>query len=319
MNSSVSSVLIPAAPIPRPLPNREDSTETTGTTNTTATTVVTSTTEITNPDTDIVETPSSPSKNACAPAVTADEVDPPSISISAASATGSASIRSPTSSSRSNYTKDDSAAGNHTHFSPRVVYGAGTVQRLPTELGRLLLTAPLIVSSPSRIPLARRIQSLIPNLDSRILDSALVNVPQRVVDDAISRITGRDCVISVGGTSAVGLAKTIAARKEIPHICIPTTYSGSEMPTPADTRRRQKSDNRHRSLSGSASSVSSVSRKTYSKSLPSIIIYDEDLTATVSSTRFSAPDGASILAESRYSRSSNDDDAQWSYIHLPGV
>ena len=38
-----------------------------------------------------------------------------------------------------------------------------------------------------------------------------------------------DCVISVGGGSAVGLGKAICFRTGLPHICIPTTYSGSEM------------------------------------------------------------------------------------------
>lgn len=210
--------------------------------------------------------------------------------------------------------------------SPRVVYGVGAVARLPTELGRLHLSSPLIVSSPSRIALARRIQALVPNLDSRILDSAVVNVPARVVDDALDRITGRDVVISIGGASAVGLAKAIGGRKGIPHICIPTTYSGSEMmPLLLDA-----SPARHSNCSGSRRHGHGSSRKRSAANTstvrdprisPTVIIYDEELTVSPSK-RFSAPSDSAAMARSNEFRScpsKGDETAQWSYIHLPGV
>ena len=149
-------------------------------------------------------------------------------------------------------------------------------------------------------------QALIPNLDSRILDSAVVNVPARVVEDAVSRISGRDCVISVGGGSAVRLAKAIGLRKGIPHICIPTTYSGSEVvPLP---------DPRHADQGRFAGRDPMV--------MPTVVIYDEDLTTMSSPKRFSAPTALSAAAhasESRMRRSGNDDTPQWSFMQLPGV
>jgi hypothetical protein len=51
--------------------------------------------------------------------------------------------------------------------------------------------------------------------------------------------------------------------------------------------------------------------------MPSIIIYDEELTAMNTPSRFSAPTCRSV-STARSRRPSNDD-AQWSYIHLPGV
>jgi alcohol dehydrogenase class IV len=208
---------------------------------------------------------------------------------------------------------------------PRVVFGAGAVAHLPTELGRLSLSSPLIVSSPSRIGLARHIQELIPNFDSRILDSALVSVPARVVDDAVARITGRDCVVSVGGATALGLAKSIAACKGIPHICIPTTYSGSEVGPVLSEARRRARRRRHRHTDKSTSGTPSVSTASVSKGtdhdakmLPNVIIYDEDLTASAP-RRFSAPTCVEAMASSRCRRAPGDEDAQWSYIHLPGV
>lgn len=195
-----------------------------------------------------------------------------------------------------------SAASSSTS-SPHIILGAGTISRLPGELDRLGLSAPLIVSSPSRIALSLRIQGLIPDTDSRILDSAIANVPAHVVEDAVSRICGRDCVVSIGGGSAVSLAKAISIRKMIPHICIPTTYSGSEM-TPSLGHTKHRGD------------------KTFAsgdpKTLPTVIIYDEDLTASPS-TRISAVSGSNLPLESHSRRSSTNDDSQWSYIHLPGV
>ncbi|QUC19001.1 uncharacterized protein UV8b_03242 [Ustilaginoidea virens] len=249
-------------------------------------------------------------------------------------------------SSKSTRTEGSHRSSHPETPSPRIVYGSGTLARLPTELERLGVTSPLIVSSPSRITLARRIQGLIPSLHARILDSAVVNVPARVVDEAVARIDDRDVVISVGGASALGLAKAIGCRKGIPHVCIPTTYSASEMmPLLLDACPA-----RHGSVSGSsavgdASRSSSSSSSSKSKSdrpqrrdsatrggsrksprttsfrdprvLPEVIIYDEDLTMSMPK-RFSAPSGDVAMARLT-ERRDQDDTAQWSYLHLPGV
>ncbi|CAM1508573.1 Fc.00g054210.m01.CDS01 [Cosmosporella sp. VM-42] len=188
-------------------------------------------------------------------------------------------------------------------ISSRVVFGPGTIARLPAELARLHLSAPLIVSSPSRVALAKKIQTLIANLDSRILDSAISHVPTHVIDDALSRISGRDCVISVGGGSAVSLARVIGLRKRLPHICIPTTYSGSEITPYVEAKKDGK-----RATSSRESRI-----------VPTVVIYDEDLTMSLPK-RFSAPSGISAMAHNSESRQRpKDDDALWSYIHLPGV
>lgn len=149
-------------------------------------------------------------------------------------------------------------------------------------------------------------------------------------------------MLSVGGSSAVELAKAIASRKDIPHVCIPTTSSGAEMPYFKDCRRSQsgrvkgqkRSQSRPRkgnsysvrnerqggsgSGSGTGSSESQKSRYRESRIMPTVIIYDEDLASNVP-RRFSAPTSASIMMESRSRRSSDDDATQWSYLHLPGV
>lgn len=57
------------------------------------------------------------------------------------------------------------------------------------------------------------------------------HVPQVLVDEAFtafSKFQG-DVLVAMGGGSAVGLAKALALRQQVPIIAIPTTYSGSEM------------------------------------------------------------------------------------------
>ncbi|KAF4972148.1 hypothetical protein FSARC_1223 [Fusarium sarcochroum] len=187
----------------------------------------------------------------------------------------------------------------HRHgSSPRVVVGHDAIHRLPSELARLHLSSPLIVSSPSRLNLARKIQAIIPNLDSRILSSSVVSVP--------TRISSRDCVVSVGGGSAVTLARAVSLRKGIPHICIPTTYSGSELhPGGGPTGSALEGDNSDIAIE--------------SKALPTIIIYDNNLTMS-SPTRFSAPSDEKVMEDlARADKSPKSEDACWSYLHLPGV
>ncbi|OAA36809.1 Alcohol dehydrogenase, iron-type [Metarhizium rileyi] len=258
-------------------------------------------------------------------------------SSSGGSGSGSGKTRPSSRSSRSSSSKSARPEGSRSGPpSPRVVYGRGTIERLAAELARLGASSPLIVSSPSRVALARHIQSLIPNLNSRILDSAVVNVPARVIDDAVSRIDDRDVVISVGGASAVGLAKAIGCRKRIPHVCIPTTYSGSEMmPLLLDAhpaRHKNSRDvggsggnksSRHHCRDYEYGSCSCRSRGSHTTSfrdprvLPSVIIYDEDLAMSLPE-RISAPSGELPVADST-ELLEEDETAQWSYIHLPGV
>ncbi|KAF5022557.1 hypothetical protein F66182_5390 [Fusarium sp. NRRL 66182] len=188
---------------------------------------------------------------------------------------------------------------SHRHgSSPRVVVGPEAIHRLPAELARLHLSSPLIVPSPSRLNLAHKIQAIIPNLDSHILSPSGVAVP--------ARSSSRDCVVSVGGGSAVTLARAVALRKGIPHICIPTTYSGSELHPgggPSDFAREGHN--------------AEIARE--SKTLPAVIIYDDNLTMS-SSTRFSAPSDEKVMEDfAQADQLAKSNDVCWSYLHLPGV
>jgi maleylacetate reductase len=55
------------------------------------------------------------------------------------------------------------------------------------------------------------------------------HVPAHDVEDAAVAAAGADSIVAMGGGSAIGLAKALAARMDLPIVAIPTTYSGSEM------------------------------------------------------------------------------------------
>jgi maleylacetate reductase len=58
-----------------------------------------------------------------------------------------------------------------------------------------------------------------------------MHVPVEVVASARRLVctAGVDLCVAVGGGSAIGLAKAIALDTHLPILCVPTTYSGSEM------------------------------------------------------------------------------------------
>lgn len=145
----------------------------------------------------------------------------------------------------------------------------------------------------------------------------------------MERITGRDVVISVGGSSAVGLARAISIRKGIPHVCIPTTYSSFEiMPlyeydAATSTHRSRRGScssagssrlsSKHSTASKNSSSrLSTVAKDAKSRVKPAVIIYDEELTEV----------GAKIVSATKASDSKKppkEDKEEWSFLDLPGI
>lgn len=119
-----------------------------------------------------------------------------------------------------------------------------------------------------------------------------MHTPTHITDKALAyaQETNADSVVSIGGGSTIGLGKAISIRTGLPHICIPTTYAGSEM-TPilgetAEGRKTTRSD---------------------PKILPGTVIYDVDLTMTLP-TGLTATSGVNAIAhavEALYARNTN--------------
>lgn len=162
----------------------------------------------------------------------------------------------------------------------RVVFGSGTLQQLPNEIARLQVKAPLVLSTPQQISQAESVKDVLKGQVAGIFSEATMHTPTHITDKALeyAKAQGADSVISIGGGSTIGLGKAISIRTGLPHICIPTTYAGSEM-TPilgetADGLKKTRSD---------------------PKILPGTVIYDVDLTMTLPAA-MSATSGVNAIA-----------------------
>ncbi len=113
----------------------------------------------------------------------------------------------------------------------RVVFGAGSLAQLPEEIERLNTHRALLVVTGSA---QRFVPQLTKQLGPRYAASfteVVQHVPMATVIAAreAMRQSEADCVVTLGGGSAIGLGKAIALETGLPMIAIPTTYSGSEM------------------------------------------------------------------------------------------
>lgn len=147
----------------------------------------------------------------------------------------------------------------------KVCFGTGQARStLMAEVGRLGATRVVLIATGSAGESATVLTAGLPVV-ARV-DGVTQHVP--VEDVASVRRTvancGADLLVSIGGGSAVGLAKAVAVVCGIPIIAVPTTYSGSEAT----------------SIWGmTVSGVKEVNLD--DRALPGTVIYDSDLTVTL--------------------------------------
>ena len=113
----------------------------------------------------------------------------------------------------------------------RVIFGVGSVSKLPEEVARLDKRKVLVLSTPEQWSTAGEIMALLGDHAVGLFDRAVMHVPVEVAQAARDEAwrLHADCCVAVGGGSTTGLAKAIALTSELPIIAIPTTYAGSEM------------------------------------------------------------------------------------------
>ncbi|WP_416358113.1 maleylacetate reductase [Aureimonas phyllosphaerae] len=174
----------------------------------------------------------------------------------------------------------------------RVIFGSGTLARLPEEVERLGLSRVLVVATPEQDADARRIKDRIGERAAGIFAGARMHTPTDVTAKAMEVVTAEriDGLVAVGGGSTTGLAKAIALRTDLPQIVAPTTYAGSEMtPILGETENGRKVT------------------KSDPRILPEVVIYDVDLTLTLP-VAMSVTSGMNAIAhavEALYAREAN--------------
>jgi maleylacetate reductase len=113
----------------------------------------------------------------------------------------------------------------------RAVFGIGAIEKAPEEIARLGAGRVLIVATPGRRKLANDLAARLGAKAAGVFDRAVMHVPLENAKEARAEAerVRADGYIAVGGGSATGVAKAIAAETGRPILSIPTTYSGSEM------------------------------------------------------------------------------------------
>lgn len=154
-------------------------------------------------------------------------------------------------------------AWTHTGYAQRIVFGAGALARLPELLRAVGARRALLVTTAGRLASddGRRVVDLLGRTLVSTFAEVRSHVPAGLVRDATrqARRDGVDAVVSFGGGSCADLGKAVCFfteqeagtpgaswvdRPALPHVAVPTTYSGAEL-TPffgmTDERLRQKS------------------------------------------------------------------------------
>lgn len=186
----------------------------------------------------------------------------------------------------------------HTGYAQRLHFGAGTARRLPEVLREVGARRLLLVTSAGRLASedGERVVAALGRALVSTFDGVRSHVPTDVVQAALlqARRDGVDGVVSFGGGSAMDLGKAIVYfteqeagtpgttyldRPALPHIAIPTTYSGAEV-----TPGFGMTDEHTRTKAGAGGPTSA----------PVAVVYDPELTLTTPA-RVTAETGMNAL------------------------
>ncbi len=120
----------------------------------------------------------------------------------------------------------------------KVLYGAGSIARLPDEIDRLGAQRAFIITGKSlatSTPLVKTVETILGSRHAGTYAGIRQHAPESGIAEAVRQ--ARDCqadiLVSIGGGSPIDAAKAVAQRlgKDgplLPHIAIPTTLSAAE-------------------------------------------------------------------------------------------
>ncbi|HEX2075942.1 MAG TPA: maleylacetate reductase, partial [Geodermatophilus sp.] len=134
------------------------------------------------------------------------------------------------------------------------------------EVARLAAERVLMVVTPSAAAAGDALGAALGPLLAARFDRPAPHTPVGVTAEAMALVEAEDadCVVAIGGGSAIGLAKAVSARTGIPQVAVPTTYAGSEVtPVLGETENGVKTTRRDPTLA------------------PGTVVYDPELTVTM--------------------------------------
>lgn len=187
----------------------------------------------------------------------------------------------------------------HTAYTQRLHFGAGAVRRLPEVLREVGARRVLLVTTAGRLASddGQRVVTALGRSLASTFDGVRSHLPTDVVQAALlqARRDGVDGVVSFGGGSAMDLGKAIVYfteqeagtpgtsyvdRPALPHVAVPTTYSGAEV-----TMAFGMTDEHTKTKGGGGGPTSA----------PIAVVYDPELTLSTP-VRVTAETGMNALA-----------------------
>ena len=174
----------------------------------------------------------------------------------------------------------------------RVIFGAGSLDRLAEEVQRLGAKRAIVLSTPEQRADAEDAARRLGQASAGVYAEAVMHVPIETARAAREEAKRReaDCCVAIGGGSTVGLGKAIALESGLPIVAVPTTFAGSEMtPIYGITEGGVKKTGKDRRV------------------LPKTVIYDPTLTLTLPAN-IAGPSGMNAMAhcvEALYAQDAN--------------
>jgi maleylacetate reductase len=113
----------------------------------------------------------------------------------------------------------------------RVVFGPGTLARVPDELDRFGWRRALVLVTARGRDDGERLVRALGGRAVGLFAEARTHVPVEVASRAreLAARLEADCTVALGGGSTVGLGKALSLDPGLPQLAVATTYAGSEM------------------------------------------------------------------------------------------
>lgn len=147
----------------------------------------------------------------------------------------------------------------------RVIFGQGSLDRLPEELEKLALRSVLLIASASSRPFADDLADRLGVAVGARIHQVRQHVPEATVGAALELVTehATDGVVTIGGGSATGLGKAVAIETGLSLVAVPTTYAGSEVTPVYGVTGEHKRTGRD------------------ARAMPTLVVYDARLTTAM--------------------------------------